>query len=89
MNFNLDDELKEILFAIVKNGSAFFTYPLTSIQTDQMKENGTLIEEPLPSGFRYRISDDFRQYLNDNPHVLRVDYSWAQNLSSGVDYGIV
>ena len=89
MNLNLTDELKEILAGIVKNGSVFFTYPLTSIQTDEMKENGILLEEPLPSGFRYRISDDFRQYLSDNPQELIVDYSWAQNLSSGVDYGII
>ena len=89
MEINLTDELKEFFSAIVENGSIFLTYPLSSIETDQMKDNGILIEECLPNGFRYRISNDFRQYLNNNPQVLYVDYSWMQNLSSGTEFGIL
>lgn len=89
MDLQLNDDLKEILSEILRSGSIFFKQPLQSLQTDKMKEQGFLVEECLPAGFRYRITEDFRDYLTKNPRELYVDYSWAENLSSGVDYGII
>ena len=89
MELQLNDDLKEILSEILKSGSVFFTCPIRSLLADKMKEEGFLVEECLPSGFRYRITEDFRDYLIKNPCELYVDYSWAENLSTGVDYGVI
>ncbi len=89
MKLNLDDDLKELFSEILKAGSIFTHSPLRTLQTDQMKENGTLLEECLPAGFRYRISNDLREYLEKNPQELFVDYSWVSNLSTEIDLGIL
>jgi len=89
MRLNFDDDLKELFSEILKAGSVFTTMPLRTLQTDQMKENGTLLEECLPAGFRYRISNDLREYLEKNPQELFVDYSEVSNLSTGIDLGIL
>lgn len=72
----LNDQLKELLSAILERGELFFERPLQGPEIYALKQRGILIETVLPSVFRYELSTDARQYLSMNREFLKVDYSW-------------
>ena len=87
-SIELDNQTKEILAEIMKNGGLVVQNPLCGAALTLMRTQGLLVEEQLPTCYRYALSDDCREYFAMHPHILHVDYSWLQG-NANPDYGIL
>lgn len=88
MPVELDNQLKGLISALLENGELFFPNPLVGVPIYQLKKEGFLVEKILPTGFRYSLSDECKEYFAANPELLEEDYAYL-NSDTDADFGFL